>query len=147
MPWETWRAKATAGSGWTRVATTQNKKYVCVGEAGLYGNFASEYGYEIETSSQRQRVRWGLFSFQKSGRLEKTVWKRAFFLWQKSYIWYKNNFHHFSYSGGLQWCNFRTNPPTLAPNKSETTVETNRGPLSSRKGRGIASESASLQRA
>lgn len=44
-----------------------------MGEAGLYGNFASEYGYEIETSSQRQRVRWGLFSFQKSGRLEKTV--------------------------------------------------------------------------
>lgn len=28
-----------------------------MGEGGLYGNLASEY--EIETSSQRQRVRWG----------------------------------------------------------------------------------------
>lgn len=49
---------------------TTTKSPVCVGEGGLYGNFASEY----EASSQWQRVVCGVgVSFQKSGRLEKTV--------------------------------------------------------------------------
>lgn len=50
--------------------TIKKSQCVCVGEGGLYGNFASEY----EASSQWQSVVCGVgVSFQKSGRLEKTV--------------------------------------------------------------------------